>query len=760
MVLMSVIPTAYAMSQCKIFGSVSEEINGKPLSYVIVSLLRPDSSFVRSTATDSLGVYQLEGVDCGDYVLSFVLLGYQPKAMPLAVGGDVNVGVVALEVDEAVLDEIVVAGRGFIRQKDKLIIIPDKASLKHSTTSYDMLANLMIPGVDVDRRNGRVTRFGTEVSLYIDGRRAERGEVQNLRPRDVEKVEYIDVPHGKYVQDAAAINYITKQSETGGYLSADAMQAMGYLGGDYNLSGKLSRGNTSFAIFGGYARKRADNHSRRHDCILFPDVTMLRDYDTYRGRTDDGQQYVQLNLENRTERRNVVVKGSFVRKASPGNYSKSSLVYNGANDNAVHSSESISKEALRPALTFYGDFRFKNNHTLEMTAIANYSNTKYSRSYLEDGAFATHASLSNREDRYTSYFTAYYGLPLNDKDALSLMAANFNVFSTVNYEGSGSEVQRMRTCESLLFVQYGHEFNAKLSLNILSGLSLLNYAVKGSDPFISPYLRWNSWLNYSIGKTQMLAWSVNISNTHPMVGYMNDMEQEVNLLQVSRGNPNLESTKSYITSLNYNAQCKTMDWSAMVSYQYYDDNTFRDYYIDVERGKLVGTYSTDGHLHQLSFNTSVAWRPTEHFRLKLDGWYSYNRAKGKQRVKQHCLNGTAAAFVSWKDWSVNISVRSRQKVFSQVLSWQEYPFRYNLSLAWHRAGWSIEAGADNLFMKDVKVSNVTDAGVYGSCKDIYDELNGQSGYVKVACTLDFGRKTSRSANDVSKTIGTSMMMVE
>lgn len=32
--------------------------------------------------------------------------------------------------------------------------------------------------------------------------------------------------------------------------------------------------------------------------------------------------------------------------------------------------------------------------------------------------------------------------------------------------------------------------------------------------------------------------------------------------------------------------------------------------------------------------------------------------------------------------------------------------------------------------------------------------------MKVAFTLDFGRKTSRCANDVNKTIGTSMMMVE
>ena len=64
------------------------------------------------------------------------------------------------------MGEDTVKGSTFIRQEDKLLIIPDKVSVKHSVTGYDLLDNLMIPGVDVDRRKGTVASPRGSVTLY------------------------------------------------------------------------------------------------------------------------------------------------------------------------------------------------------------------------------------------------------------------------------------------------------------------------------------------------------------------------------------------------------------------------------------------------------------------------------------------------------------------------------------------------------------------------------------------------------------------
>ena len=52
---------------------------------------------------------------------------------------------------------------------------------------------------------------------------------------DIDKVEYYDVPSGKYMNDVAAVNFITKKYKTGGYVSVNAEQRIGYLNGDYNV---------------------------------------------------------------------------------------------------------------------------------------------------------------------------------------------------------------------------------------------------------------------------------------------------------------------------------------------------------------------------------------------------------------------------------------------------------------------------------------------------------------------------------------------
>ena len=110
----------------------------------------------------------------------------------------------------------------YVRDEDKLLIYPDMQQVKYSLTGYDLLYRLMIPGVDVDRMGGKVTSLGKEASPYIDGQPVGFREAQSLQPRDVEKVEYHDMPERKYADDFVAINFITKKKYTaGGYVSLD-----------------------------------------------------------------------------------------------------------------------------------------------------------------------------------------------------------------------------------------------------------------------------------------------------------------------------------------------------------------------------------------------------------------------------------------------------------------------------------------------------------------------------------------------------------
>ena len=216
------------------------DANHQALPYVTVRLLQTDSTFVQGAYTDSLGIYSMDMKRQGNYLLSLSCIGYktrmlqvqaqttEARAPSIPAQTTKTFPTVILETDNVVLNEVTVEASSFVRQADKLLVYPDKKQVKHSSSGYDLLYRLMIPELDVDRMDGKVSTLGGEATLYIDGRKVDSKEVKNLNPKDIDKVEYYDVPSGKYMNDVAAVNFITKKYKTGGYVSVNAEQRIGY----------------------------------------------------------------------------------------------------------------------------------------------------------------------------------------------------------------------------------------------------------------------------------------------------------------------------------------------------------------------------------------------------------------------------------------------------------------------------------------------------------------------------------------------------
>ena len=317
-------------AQCRLDGYVYDE-NHSPLPYATVRVLSNDSVFVKGTAADSLGYYCLDALTADHYIVTYSCTGYHLSSRVVDFRNQSQQTInVDLQADQMRLKEVEVVGSSFVRTEDGLIAIPNKEQIKHASTGYDLLYNLMIPGVDVDRRGGKVSAFNQRVTLYIDGLKADYREVQSLRPRDIVKVEYYDAPTGRYSGDVTSINYVTRQYKAGGYVTLDAEQTIGYLNGDYNAVAKLVHGATSYTLFAGHKMKESEgNQEQKEEHIYFPDNEVVRDYETMEARAKSNTQYAQLNIQNKAERRTLVSKVAFVRNDVPENYSISRLRYDG-----------------------------------------------------------------------------------------------------------------------------------------------------------------------------------------------------------------------------------------------------------------------------------------------------------------------------------------------------------------------------------------------------------------------------------------------
>ena len=152
---------------------------------------------------------------------------------------------------EKMLDEVVFLAPNMERMNSYILIRPDSKQKKHSNNAYELLQNCFIPGVKVDMETGAVEAMGATSTLYMNGQPCDPRDLIMLRPRDIEKIEYHDIPAGKYINDRTAINFVVKQYRYGGYVLGKAKQTIGYIQGVYDLSSTVNHGRNSFTVFSG-----------------------------------------------------------------------------------------------------------------------------------------------------------------------------------------------------------------------------------------------------------------------------------------------------------------------------------------------------------------------------------------------------------------------------------------------------------------------------------------------------------------------------
>lgn len=266
------------------------------------------------------------------------------------------------------LDEVVVKTSYLTREDDHILAIPTKDQRKHAATGYDLLSNLMIPGVYVERSTGNVTTPTGAATLYIDGREVEFREVQSLRPKDISRVEYFDVPTGKYAKDAYAINIIMKPLNNGGYTQVDASQNVGYLYGDYNLISKYVIGTKSLNLWTGYSLQNPQSSMTENESFIFPDYQLnrLQCYNDAGNRQTE--EYVQASISNRGRKYIWMLRGGVAWNDSRNNVNNGMTNYWQTDtlikDGSILNINSRNK-SYRPSIYFYGLHTFSNTKSLD-----------------------------------------------------------------------------------------------------------------------------------------------------------------------------------------------------------------------------------------------------------------------------------------------------------------------------------------------------------------------------------------------------------
>ncbi|WP_270531497.1 carboxypeptidase regulatory-like domain-containing protein [Segatella copri] len=749
-ILLAFISITPAYSQSTIKGTIVDSLQvGIP--YAAVKVLKMDSTFVKGVAADSIGCFQTSVPQEGKYILIANSLGYDSKVQ-IVEANNVSSSVITLTPNSIALHDVVVRGSSITRKDTHLQIIPDKQIYKHTNNGYDLLYDLMIPNLQIDRQKGTVTTIGGTVTLYIDGRKVEYHEVKGLKSKDILKVEYYDVPTGKYAGDYASINIITRPMTTGGYISVDGTQQLAYQEGDYNLAAKVAHGSTSFTIFGGYNRLHYDaDKIEREEFFHFDNNEISRSYSSYEGVNKQNQEYVQLNILTKKKKYMLSEKLSLVRKENPINQTNGILFANTAQTSTAQCSTNTSS-SLMPRLSLYGNIDVTDKQYVELSLSGTYGRNKYSNMY-KDEKLNTNTIV--KEDYYSANFYGKYGIIFPHKNSLSFHLGSVYMNTMSQYMGTYEAWQHQWSSQNYAFVEYVQQFD-KWRLRLKPGASALYYHTKDADA-VSHYIpQLQSTIFWQPTKSQQVSLDILFSNAYPTSSSLNTAEQIIDDLRIKRGNENLRPMDFYQGTVNYNIQIGSKINITSFSNFVYQHHQYVETYYE-ENGKLIN--SMDDHNNSRGFieMLSLSWKATDNLRLKIDGVYNHTDVWGKFRTTFNSWRAYMNVNYYCNEFAFRIWANTKGKeMILPMITVEHVPVNYGGSINWNHKDWSFEVGTVSPFHKNNEFIETLNVPVYNSQEHIISSTNRKF-YIQAAYTFNFGKKIQKDWKNIDMNVNSAIL---
>jgi iron complex outermembrane receptor protein len=249
---------AYAQVDSKLSGCIVDHTK-KPVESGTVSLLRTtDSSLVKIATVSKTGLFELENIKAGKFLLAVQVLGFERSLVSVTVsGGSIMTDTISLTPVSTSLGNVTVRSqKPFIEMKAGTTIVNVEASVTNvGANALEVLEKS--PGVSVDR-DGNISLKGRQnVLVWLDGKQtylppADLAVLLSSMPAtQLDQIEIMTNPTAKY--DAAGstgiIHIKTKKLRTQGL---NGTLTLGYGQGRYyktNNSLLLNYRNSSFNAF-------------------------------------------------------------------------------------------------------------------------------------------------------------------------------------------------------------------------------------------------------------------------------------------------------------------------------------------------------------------------------------------------------------------------------------------------------------------------------------------------------------------------------
>jgi outer membrane receptor protein involved in Fe transport len=197
-------------------GKVCLEKDKTPVQFATVGMLQlPDSAIVTGVITLTDGSYFFEKVKPGNYFMKVSFVGYKTNGKSVTVeagSGEIAIDTIYLAEVTTSLNEVTVTAERIKGKEmvDRTVYAIPEVIAKTSNNGYDILKK--IPQVNVDFQNNITLNGSSNFIIQVDGRQRDREFLNKLLPSDIQSIEIISNPSGKYEGNIdGVINIILKK---------------------------------------------------------------------------------------------------------------------------------------------------------------------------------------------------------------------------------------------------------------------------------------------------------------------------------------------------------------------------------------------------------------------------------------------------------------------------------------------------------------------------------------------------------------------
>jgi len=696
--------------QIEVKGCIVEESGNAltPVSYVNIALMGNDSTLVKGEVSDEKGNFSMKGIKNGDYILSASFVGYEKVFVELKnLSNSIDLGNIRILPSSVSLNEVTVSASQYVNQIDRKIIFPDDQQIKKAANGMDLLRNLQLSGLDINRMDNTIKGArGGRAEIRINGKKVNEKEILAISPADVIRIEYHDEPSLRYEGSEVVIDYILRRRETGGSVMLYGQKGMPGDKTDAYSVIKLNYKKSEFSISGGVNHTNYDDTYRTNrEVFNFQDskhITRIEEGLPERKRNDVSSIMAGYSFLE-PDKHHLSVNIGY-NQYNPVNKSKGFLYKEGDENSKILLTDYNRANNKQPFANLYYQLNLKNRQMLVFDALAGYYNTDIRRNYEETRQEETLTKIASyiRGKRFTLIGEGFYEKSF-EAGRFNIGAKHTQIFQKNRY--TGNTVSKTDIDQGITYF-YAEWMGRIKKFSYSAGIGgthihIRQEETKSDDLRFTPTLR----LAYQFNNQIQIRYTGQVGTQAPGTGYMDPTEQAIDSLRFQRGNPHLKSVSYFVNTLTLSYDTKPFSANLQV-YDHYTLDPIMESIFEKD-GKFIQMMENHKGLHQVT-TTGYAKVSLLNGNLNMNVRGGLNWIKSWGDKYDHILDNwfiSGGIDYTWKKWNPFWNISSRRNNLSgETIHYSEqssyFGVRYKLKNLWMSAfykysiGW--DSGRDNL----------------------------------------------------------------